>query len=81
MEVTTKQLGIEPERIIFQAASGQEITVTYRGQPCVKIVPIMGTKNFVSNEMENELFGLWKNRRETENVEQFARDLRKGRKL
>ena len=53
MEVTTKQLVTEPERIIFQAASGQEITVTYMGQPCVKIVPIMGTKSFISSEMGN----------------------------
>jgi len=56
------------------------VTCKNRGQPCVKIVPIMGTKNFISNETGNEMFGLWKNRRETEDVEHFARDLRKGRK-
>ena len=29
----------------------------------------------------DELFGLWKNRKEMENVEQYIRNVRKGRKL
>ena len=79
MEVTARQLGTEPEKFISQAASGQEITVTYRGRPCAKIVPIASGKDFAPDETEDELFGLWRNRLDTENVEQFARDLRKGR--
>ena len=86
MEITVKQLRIEPGRIISQAANGQEITVTYRGKPRAKIVPIVNRKNFVSEEPDgpyspNELFGIWKNRKDTENVEQFVRTIRKGRKL
>ena len=100
MEVTTKQLRIEPGRIISRAAGGQEITVTYRGKPCAKIIPLAGRKNLVSEELpeysaeavnrgpgkrrgsqEDELFGLWKNRKDTENVEQFVRNARKGRSL
>jgi len=40
MEVTTKQLRIEPGRIISQVDTVHEITVTYRGKPRAKIVPI-----------------------------------------
>ena len=82
MKITTKQLRIEPGRIISQAANGQEITVTYRGKPYAKIVPIVVSKKKLVSESEpDELFGIWKNRKDTENVEQFVRNLRKGRKL
>jgi len=83
MEISTKQLRIQPGRIISQVENGQEITITYRGKPRAKIVPIIDKKGFVSekNESENELFGIWKNRNDTENVEQFVRSLRKGRKV
>jgi len=80
VKITTKQLRIEPGRIISQAANGQEITVTYRGKPCVKIVPFVNKKNSASEPESDELFGIWKNREDTSDVEQFVRKLRKGRK-
>jgi len=40
MKVTTKQLRIEPGRIISQVDAVKEITITYRGKPRAKIVPI-----------------------------------------
>jgi hypothetical protein len=33
----------------------------------------------VSQEPENELFGIWKDRKDTANVEQFVRNIRKSR--
>jgi prevent-host-death family protein len=81
MVITTKQLRIESGRIISRAANGQEITVTYRGKPQAKIVPIASRNSHALGKGESELFGMWKNRKETENVEQFVRNLRKGRKL
>ena len=81
MVITTRQLRIYPGKIISQAANGQEITVTYRGKPRAKIVSIASRNSHVLEEGEGELFGMWKNRKETENVEQFVRNLRKGRKL
>jgi len=80
MEISTKQLRTQPGRIISQAANGQEITITYRGKPRAKIVPIIGKKDLFIEENENELFGIWKKRNDMENVEQYVRDLRKGRK-
>ena len=81
MEITTKQLRIEPGRIIFRVAEGQEITVTYRGKPRAIIVPIVNKKDISFGEKDDELFGIWKNRKDTENVERFIRNMRKGRKL
>jgi prevent-host-death family protein len=80
MTITAKQLRSQPGRIISQAANGQEITITYRGKPSAKIIPIAGRKIHFSEEHENELFGIWKDRKNTENVEQFVRNIRKGKK-
>jgi prevent-host-death family protein len=81
MEVTTKQLRIQPGRIISEVKNGQEITVTYRGKACAKIIPINTRKKNTLKEPEDELFGIWKDRTDMEDVAQYVRNLRKGRKL
>jgi prevent-host-death family protein len=81
MEITTKQLRIQPGRIISQVNNGQEITITYRGKACAKIVPLFPRKKIDLEESDDELFGIWKDRIEMENVEQYVRNMRKGRKL
>ncbi|MDR2588335.1 MAG: type II toxin-antitoxin system prevent-host-death family antitoxin [Spirochaetales bacterium] len=77
MEITLKQLRVQPGRIIAQAGSGQEITVTYRGKPRAKIVPLAGEKA----DTVDELFGIWKRRDELADVERYVRTIRKRRKL
>jgi prevent-host-death family protein len=81
MEITTKQLRIQPGRILSQVHSGQEITVTYRGKACAKIVPIHDRGGINPKDADDELFGIWKERKDMENVEQYIRNMRKGRKL
>jgi prevent-host-death family protein len=81
MEVTTKQLRIQPGRIISQVNNGQEITVTYRGRACAKIIPINDRKNINVEDADDELFGIWKDRKDMEDVDQYIRNMRKGRKL
>ena len=83
MEISTKQLRIQPGKIISIVNSGQDVTVTYRGKPSAKIIPI-SKKNIIDPkvlESDNELFGLWKDREDIENVDQYVRNLRKGRKF
>jgi len=81
MEITAKQLRIEPGRIISQVNNGQEITITYRGKPRAKIVPIVNKKAISIDGQNDELFGIWEKRKDTENVEEYIRTMRKGRKL
>jgi prevent-host-death family protein len=81
MEITTKQLRLESGKIISQVSKGQEITITYRGKPRAKIIPIEDKRMPVSQEPLNELFGIWKDREDIADVEQFARNIRKGRKF
>ncbi|MDR2923202.1 MAG: type II toxin-antitoxin system prevent-host-death family antitoxin, partial [Treponema sp.] len=70
MEITTKQLRLEPGRIISQVSNGQEITVTYRGKPRVKIIPVTAKRIPVPPDSENELFGIWKDREDIADVGQ-----------
>ena len=81
MVVSTKQLRIQPGRIISQVNNGQEVTITYRGKPQAKIVPFASKKNIAVDNADDKLFGMWKNRKDTENVEQYVRSMREGRKL
>lgn len=80
MEVTTKELRIQPGRIIEQAANGQEITVTYRGKALAKIVPFKNEGEAADND-ESSIFGLWKDHTDKEHVENHVRELRKGRQF
>ena len=78
MEVTTKELRIQPGKIIDQVSIGQEITVTYRGKPLAKIVPFPSS---YSDDKDSTLFGLWKNRSKEKSVEEQVREIRKGRQF
>ena len=83
MEISAKQLRMQPGRIISMVNNGQDITITYRGKPSAKIIPITNRKDIAKKEFnsENELFGLWKSRDDTKDVEYFVRNMRKGRKI
>ena len=80
MVISTEQLKIQPERIISEINRVQEITITYLGKPSAKIVPIFDSNSNL-DESANELFGIWKNREDTEDVNQYIRNMRRGRKL
>ena len=81
MEITTKQLRTEPGKIVTRVANGQEITITYRGKPCVKMIPLSKHRNLIAEDSDDELFGIWKDSKDTENVDKYVRNLRKGRKF
>jgi prevent-host-death family protein len=81
MEITTKQLRIQPGRVISQVNNGQEITITYRGKACAKIIPINTKQGINLEDADNELFGMWKERKDMEDVDQYVRKIRRGRKL
>ena len=79
MQITTKQLRMQPGRIISQINNGQDITITYRGKPRAKIIAITKKNTISAENSDDELFGLWKNRNDFVNVEQYIRKIRKGR--
>jgi antitoxin (DNA-binding transcriptional repressor) of toxin-antitoxin stability system len=79
MEITTKQLGIQPEKIISQVNNGQEVTITHQGKAFAKIIPL--NVESLKQDSDCELFGLWKNRDDIDEVNQYVRKMRKGRNL
>ncbi|MCL2044207.1 MAG: type II toxin-antitoxin system prevent-host-death family antitoxin [Treponema sp.] len=83
MKISTKQLRMEPGRIISMVNDGLDITITYRGKSSAKLIPVTKKKsvNTEEGDTKNELFGLWKNRQETVNVGEYVRNIRRGRKF
>ena len=77
MQVSTKELRIQPGRIIEQVSLGEEIIITYHGKALAKIIPINDKELDINST--NELFGMWKDNSNTENVDAYVRNLRKGR--
>jgi prevent-host-death family protein len=79
MKTTAKKLRYNTKEILSAVKCGEEVIVTYRGNPTAKIVPISNDKG--TNKKENALFGIWKDYKETENVPAYVREKRKNRKL
>jgi prevent-host-death family protein len=80
MEITAELLNIQPEWIISEINKGQEITITWHGKPSAKIIPINNIEN-IKDESGDELFGIWKNKKDVEDVDQYVRNIRKWRKV
>jgi prevent-host-death family protein len=81
MEISAKQLRIQPGRIISQVKNGLDVTITYRGKACAKIIPIAKREKENIENTDDGLFGIWKDRKDLNDVGQYVRKIRKGRKL
>jgi prevent-host-death family protein len=76
MNATAKDLRFHSRELLDTVKRGEEVVITYRGKPCAKLVPFSeGAKE----ESANELFGLWKDREELQDVDAYVRKIRKGR--
>ena len=78
MEVSAKELRGKPSQIIEQAARGTEVIITLRGRKVARLIPYK-TGITEKNEVQDEIFGLWRDKTETQSVEEYIRSLRKGR--
>ena len=81
MEISTKELRIKPGRIIEKVSHGQEVVVTFRGKALARIVPMSNHNKSINEEEKEELFGLWKDHEDIENVDNYVRKMRKGREF
>ena len=76
MQATAKDLRFHSTELLNTVKRGEEVIITYRGKPCAKLVPI---DEEIKPVIQSELFGIWKDNNQTENVENYVRNLRKGR--
>lgn len=77
MNATAKDLRFHAKELLEAVKMGEEVTITYRGKPCAKIVPLETAPK--KNKAVNELFGIWKDHEAMNDVDKYVRDLRKGR--
>jgi len=78
MQATAKDLRFHSKELLDTVNRGEEVIITYRGKPCAKLVPIEEKEKKVSTQ-PNELFGMWKDNAEAEEVDNYIRTIRKGR--
>ncbi|MCD6388214.1 MAG: type II toxin-antitoxin system prevent-host-death family antitoxin [Desulfobulbaceae bacterium] len=77
MQATAKDLRFHAKELLNTVNRGEEVIITYRGKPCAKLVPIQEEEK--ASTQPNELFGIWKDNAQTEDVENYIRTIRKGR--
>lgn len=77
MKATAKDLRFHAKELLDSVGRGEEVVITYRGRPCAKLVPYEEEGD--EKEAEDELFGMWRDREDMEDVDAYVRRLRKGR--
>ena len=76
MKATAKDLRFQSRELLNTVSRGEEVVITYRGKPCAKLVPYQKERKKITKD---ELFGIWKEHEDIQNVEGYVRNLRKGR--
>jgi len=79
MKSTAKNLRFNTKEILDTVSRGEEVTITHRGKPCAKLIPIK--KVDAGNDNESGLFGIWEDYDKAVMVNEYVRQLRKGRFL
>jgi antitoxin (DNA-binding transcriptional repressor) of toxin-antitoxin stability system len=80
MEITMEELRVQPDEIISHVGRGYDITILYHGKAYAKIIPL-DDESTESDDSGDELFGLWKDRTEIDDVTSYVGGMRQGRKL
>jgi len=76
MKATAKDLRFQSRELLNTVNRGEEVVITYRGKPCAKLVPYHKERK---KHKEDELFGIWKDHKDIQNIDEYVRNLRKGR--
>jgi len=77
MKATAKDLRFHAKEILDSVSRGEEVIITVRGKPRAKLVPFeIEDKN---KKQQTALFGIWKDNDKVKNVDQYVRNIRKGR--
>jgi len=80
MKTTAKDLRQHAKHILEAVDRGQEVTITHRGKPRAKIIPIQPVrKGRKKTARALPLFGIWKDNTEAKNVTAYVDSLRSGR--
>ena len=76
MKATAKDLRFHSKELLDTVKRGEEVVITFRGKPCAKLIPYREKKEKAA---KNELFGIWRDNDKIQNIDDYVRNLRKGR--
>ena len=76
MKATAKDLRFHSKELLDTVNRGEEVVITFRGRPCAKLVPY---KEKSEENIQNKLFGIWKDSDIVQDVDEYVRGLRRGR--
>ena len=76
MKATAKDLRFHSKELIETVKRGEEVVITFRGKPCAKLVPFTEKER---GDSQHRTFGMWKDHDQSSNVDEYVRNLRKGR--
>ncbi len=74
MVATAKDLRFNISQLFDVINKGEDVTITYRGNPTAKLIPIDKKR-----EKENDMFGMWADK--DIEVNKFIRNTRENRKF
>ena len=74
MQATAKDLRFNVKALLDTVTRGEEVIITYRGKPLAKLIPFKDEL-----DSEDELFGIWSDHPQSEDVNAYIRTIRKGR--
>jgi len=82
MQVTLEDLKIQGDEIFSHIGEGYDVTIIYNGKAYAKIIPLDNENTSMEfDDSENELFGIWKDRTDLNDVDLYVRRMRQGKKL
>ncbi len=77
MKASVKYLRLHIREILEAACRGEQVIITYRGKPKVRIVPFKAENN--NETRKTGFFGIWKDNDQVKDVDQYVRNNRRGR--
>ena len=75
MVATAKDLRFNISQLFDVISKGEDVIITYRGNPKAKLIPI--NNNILKKD--NDMFGMWKDREI--DIDSFIENIRAGRNL
>ena len=77
MQATAKDLRFHSTDLLNTVKRGEEVVISYHGKSCAKLVPIEDENDSLNTE--NELFGMWSDNPQTQDVKKYIESSRQGR--
>lgn len=79
MQASARDLRVHAARLLEAVERGEEVTITYRGKPRARLVPVQGERGRGGIEARSALFGAWRDRDDAADVEALVNRLRESR--